>query len=99
MGYELLLDALESRFDGVGLEENTIVFAPDHSNEWWTKDKRYWMAMRSFVDIDGVSPGQATSQACHRLQSLRRQLIDALETGEKIFVLIGNCQMQAMAGM
>lgn len=86
LGTDLLAGALESRFDGVGLEENTIVFAPHHSDEWWTKDKRYWMAMRSFMRIDDVGVDQATQEACRRLQSLRRILIENLEAGEKIFV-------------
>jgi hypothetical protein len=86
LGLDLLTGALESRFDGVGLDENTIVFAPDHSDEWWTKDKRYWMAMRSFLKTDRVGVDQATPEACRRLQSLRRALIADLEAGEKIFV-------------
>ena len=86
LGADLLRRALESRFDGVGLDENTIVFTPDHSDEWWSKDKRYWMAMRSFIKTDGVSPEQAASDICRRHQSLRPKLIDDLEGGEKIFV-------------
>jgi tetratricopeptide (TPR) repeat protein len=86
LGYDLLVGALESRFNGVGLEENTIVFAPDHSDEWWTKDKRYWMAMRSFIRTDHVDAGEVAAEACQRLQSLRRKLIGDLEAGEKIFV-------------
>jgi tetratricopeptide (TPR) repeat protein len=86
LGHELLAGALESRFEGVGLDENTTVFAPDHSDEWWTKDKRYWMAMRSFIKIGGVGLDQAAPEACGRLQSLRRALIADLEAGEKIFV-------------
>jgi hypothetical protein len=86
LGADLLRSALESRFDGVGLDENTIVFTPDHSDEWWSKDKRYWMAMRSFVKTDGLGAEQAALEICRRLQSLRRKLIDDLEAGEKIFV-------------
>ena len=86
LGPDLLIGALESRFDGVGLDENTIDFAPDHSDEWWTKDKRYWMAMRSFIKTDGIDLDQATPEACDRLQSLRQKLIADLEAGEKIFV-------------
>jgi hypothetical protein len=86
LGPDLLTGALESRFDGVGLEVNTIVFAPDHSDEWWTKDKRYWMAMRSFLKTDRVGVDRAPPESCRRLQSLSRALIDDLEAGEKIFV-------------
>lgn len=86
LGAELLIAALESRFDGVGLERNTIVFTPAHSDEWWTKDKRYWMAMRSFIRTHGVDAEQAMATICQRHQSLRQKLIADLEAGEKIFV-------------
>jgi tetratricopeptide (TPR) repeat protein len=86
LGHDLLIAALESRFDGVGLDENTIVFAPDHSDEWWTKDKRFWMARRSFVKTDAFSVDQARLEICHRLQTLREKLIADLEAGEKVFV-------------
>ena len=86
LGPDLLIGALECRFEGVGLDANTIVFAPDHSDEWWTKDKRFWMAMRSFIKTDGVDLDQAAPEACHRLQSLRQKLVADLEAGKKIFV-------------
>jgi tetratricopeptide (TPR) repeat protein len=86
LGADLLIAALESRFDGVGLAENTIVFAPGRGDEWWTKDTRFWMARRSFVKTDAFSVDQARLEICHRLQSLRDKLIADLRAGEKIFV-------------
>ncbi len=86
LGSELLIRALEARFDGVGLPENTIVFTPDHSDEWWTKDQRYWMAMRSFIKTSDASIDQATSAACDRVRSLRRAMIADLEAGRHMFV-------------
>jgi tetratricopeptide (TPR) repeat protein len=86
LGTDFLTAALETRFEGVGLEENTIVFAPPHSDEWWTKDERYWMAMRSLVKFDGASVDEVKGEICGRLQSLRHRLITDLEAGEKIFV-------------
>jgi tetratricopeptide (TPR) repeat protein len=86
LGTDLLICALESRFAGVGLEENTIVFTPDNSDEWWTKDKRYWMAMPSSIKRDAADIDQATAMICRSLQSRCRKLIDDLEAGEKIFV-------------
>src|ERR1700761_1738697 len=40
---DLLIKALESRFEGVGAPDNTILFAPEDGTEWWTRDKRFWM--------------------------------------------------------
>jgi tetratricopeptide (TPR) repeat protein len=81
----LLMEALESGFEGVGLPENTVVFSPEGSDEWWTKDTRYWMAMRSFVKTADVSLDQMTAKICQRLQFLRLKLIEDLKAGEKIF--------------
>ena len=86
LGAKLLIDALRSKFDGVGLENNTIVFTPVGSDEWWTKDKRYWMAMRSFIKTDGADAEQALATVCERHQLLREKLIADLEAGEKVFL-------------
>jgi len=88
LGAELLIAALEARFDGVGLPENTLVFTPPSAGraEYWTRDKRYWMAMRCFIPADEVPYEKMVTQACRRIQFLRRKLIDDLEAGEKIFV-------------
>jgi len=86
LSQDLLIKALETRFEGVGLPENTIVFQPDHSDEWWTRDSRFWMAMRSFVKVAEVDQERMTKQVCRRLQFLRQKLIEDLEAGEKIFV-------------
>lgn len=85
LSHDLLTRALETRFDGVGMPENTIVFNPDHSDEWWTRDTRFWMAMRSFVKVADVDQERMTVMVCRRLQGLRRKLIEDLEAGDKIF--------------
>ena len=86
LGPDLLMSALENRFEGVGAPENTIVFQPDGSDEWWTRDTRYWMAMRSFIKTADVNFEQMTGQARRRLEFLRRKMIGDLEAGEKLFV-------------
>jgi tetratricopeptide (TPR) repeat protein len=84
--HDLLAQALENRFEGVGLPENTLIFLPDGNDEWWTKDTRYWMAMRSFVKSADVSLDRMTVQVGRRFQFLRRKLIEDLKAGEKVFV-------------
>ena len=84
----LLAEALESEFDGVGLSEHTEVFVPPDSDpaEYWTRDRRYWMAMRTFVQVEELSLKQMRDRACRRLRFLRRKLMDDLRNGDKIFV-------------
>ncbi|WP_428485498.1 glycosyl transferase family 90 [Rhodopila sp.] len=88
LGADLLIAALEAEFEGVGLPENTLVFTPPTTgrSEYWTRDKRYWMAMRCFIMADEVAYEKMVTQACRRIQFLRRKLIDDLQAGEKIFV-------------
>ncbi len=86
LGHEQLISALEAHLEGIGSPEHTIVFQPDHSDEWWTKDKRYWMARRSFVKVTDVGPDAAVTLLCDTLQGLRDKLIQDLSAGEKIFV-------------
>jgi hypothetical protein len=86
LGPDLLIRALQTHLDGVGLPENTIVFKPDGGDEWWTRDTRFWMAMRSFVKVTDVTLEQMKVGVYRRLQFLRRKLIEDLESGEKIFV-------------
>lgn len=85
LGHELLTTALVNRFDGVGAPEFTEVFVPENSEEWWTSDKRYWMAMRSFVRTDQVTYEQMRAQVTKRQGFLRRKLIADLEEGAKTF--------------
>jgi hypothetical protein len=87
LGHELLTRALEADFDGVGEVEHTELFTPPSDRpEYWTRDKRYWMAMRCFIFADKVPYDKMFVQACRRLQYLRRKLIEDLKAGEKIFV-------------
>jgi predicted Zn-dependent protease len=86
LSQDQLADGLKKRFDGVGLPEYTNIFVPDNANEYWTTDKRYVMAMRSFIRTDEMSLDKVTKQICRRLQFLRGKLIEDLEQGAKIFV-------------
>ena len=83
-----LTDALNARFEGVGDPENTevIVPHPDGDAEYWTRDRRYWMAMRCFMRADAIPQQQMEVQAGRRLRFLRNKLIEDLEAGGKLFV-------------
>ena len=88
LGHESLTSALRDRFGGVGEQANTEIFVPesDGRREWWSRDRRYWMAMRTFIDADEVLREQAETQILRRLCYLRDKLISDLEAGDKIFV-------------
>jgi tetratricopeptide (TPR) repeat protein len=81
-----LAEALESRFDGIGDAGNTAAFIPDGCDEWWIEEKRYGVAIRSFVRTADATPDDMVVEASRQLRFLRRQLVEDLQAGEKIFV-------------
>jgi Flp pilus assembly protein TadD len=86
LGAELLIQALEQKFHGVGDPENTVIFRPDGSEEWWIRDTRFWMATRSGIRAEGGNANQAAPAILDRLKRLRAALIQDLRDGRKIFV-------------
>jgi hypothetical protein len=85
---EGLIAALTTEFAGIGEPEHTeLVTLPNGGrNEYWTRDRRYWMAMRAFIFEDEIPHDKMNAQACRRLQYLRHKLTEDLREGRKIFV-------------
>lgn len=87
IGYEQLLTALRTEFAGVGDESNTVIFVPDaEADEYWTLDRRYHMAMRTFVRTADATIEQMKGRVERRLKFLKNKLIADLRAGEKWFV-------------
>jgi tetratricopeptide (TPR) repeat protein len=88
MPYEGIIQALESRFDGVGDPENTDIFVNRENGrpEYCTRDLRGFMFMRAFVYEDEMPMERMRKQALRRLVFLKDKLIGDLESGTKIFV-------------
>jgi len=88
MPYEGTVFALETRFAGVGLPENTEVSVNRENArpEYITRDRRGFMFMRAFVYEDEAPIERMRKQALRRLVFLRDKLIADLEAGGKIFV-------------
>jgi hypothetical protein len=88
MTHQSLLDALEARFEGVGLPENTELYTEDNDGylEYRTRDRRFIMAMHTFVRADSIPYDSMLRNVCRRLQYLRDKLVFDLTAGEKIFV-------------
>lgn len=84
--FELLLEALSCRFEGVGKPENTqLVVAQNH--EWLVKDNRFDFTMHTFIFSNvGDDEKRLYAQQCRRLSFLARKLVDDLVAAEKIFV-------------
>jgi tetratricopeptide (TPR) repeat protein len=83
-----LIKALEARFSGVGLPENTELQtrSTDKGLEYLTSDKNYYMSMHTFVYEFSMPKEEAFSKFCKRLQYLQRKLIEDLQDSNKIFV-------------
>jgi tetratricopeptide (TPR) repeat protein len=89
MPYDKLIDALDSRFEGVGSEEHTQLFVESVGGgrgEYCTRDRRGMMFMRAFVYEDQSPFDKMFASACRRLRFLARKLMEDLEQGTKILV-------------
>jgi tetratricopeptide (TPR) repeat protein len=83
-----LTDMLNAEFEGVGEPAHTDIFIPPHSGrpEYWTLDRRYYMAMRAFTLVEDVPPDRMARLVQQRMRFLRRKMIEDLQAGTKIFV-------------
>ena len=88
MNAESLAEALESRFDGVGTPEQTILdyFTWPTYTEYRTEDRRFLMSMHTWVRKEDKPYDDMFQMICQRLKFLKRKLIDDLTDAEKIFV-------------
>ncbi len=78
-----LIEALESRFEGVGLPEQTTLTVPvDTQIDYHTRDTRYWIELHTFV-YRGDAPDEKKllEQSCPRVRYLRRKIMEDLEFG------------------
>ncbi len=81
---DMLIAALMGRFEGVGEVENTDLTVIH--GEYMTLDKRYHMAMHTFIRDEGDDRANRLQGFCRRLRFLRDKLLRDLGEGEKIFV-------------
>jgi tetratricopeptide (TPR) repeat protein len=82
----MLLEALKTRFAGVGEPEYTTLTA--NPGEYITGDRRYGMASHTFINPRSVAAEALFPKQCKRLSFLRNKLLDDLALGEKIFVIL-----------
>jgi len=85
-----LIEALNSRFAGVGTKEQTVIGLSTAENpdnpEYIYQDDRFKMAMHTFVHKRDMPEEDMFKQTCRRSAYLRRQLLEDLAEGEQIFV-------------
>jgi len=82
-----LIEALETRFEGVGSPEQTNLNVPvDTQMDYHTRDTRYWIELHTFVYRGDVSEERLLQQSLPRIRYLRRKLLEDLESVNKIFL-------------
>lgn len=81
-----LLPALDSRFEGIGLDLDFVV----HGNEWMTLERRYGFVAHTRQNQNQVTREQIARVEARRLPRLAEKLIADLEAGEKMFVYQGD---------
>ncbi len=85
MPAHLMIEALETRFEGVGTVEQTHVLPPSDQGEHFAKDSRFQIVTHTFFDSGFSRMDKVMEQTCRRLQFLRRKFIEDLESSRKIF--------------
>ncbi len=83
-----LAAALEARFEGVGLPENTELHNTEEGSpgEYGVTDRRFLLRMHTWIKRTSIEPDKMLVQTQRRMQFLARELIEDLEHGDKIFV-------------
>jgi glycosyltransferase involved in cell wall biosynthesis len=87
---EMLIEALQRRFDGIGEEGNVEIGR--HGWEYDIIDKAYGFRGHSFVPVESIEISEFKKNTENRLNLLKRKLIEDLEDGQKIFVYKQNGQ-------
>lgn len=83
-----LIAALESRFDGVGDEDNTEIFLHETGTgpDYRSRDRRYHMLMACYVTPDQIPMDEMLTLTARRQRFLARKQVTRLTEGAKIFV-------------
>ena len=86
MPADRLIEALETRFEGVGSPEQTEIMRPnDNRSDHYAVDKRFEIITHTFMDSGYERVEKVAELSCRRLQFLRRKFIEDLESSRKIF--------------
>jgi tetratricopeptide (TPR) repeat protein len=84
-----LIAALQSRFEGIGTAEQTLVEPPGAARrdfQYYVRDLRFGMQMHTFAYQGEIEVEKLHQQWCARLTFMRRKFIADLEAGKRIFV-------------
>ncbi len=85
MPADRLLEALETRFDGVGSPEQTEIVPPEGHQEYFAKDTRFEIITHTHVNSGYERLGKVVQMTCRRLEFLRRKFLEDLGSSRKIF--------------
>ncbi|MDR3537899.1 MAG: tetratricopeptide repeat protein [Acetobacteraceae bacterium] len=86
---EALCAMLEARFAGVGDPANTEAFVMTDGaalSEYGIRDRRGWFTQRSFIPSDALDADTFLAAWCARLRCHAREMAEALNKGNRLFV-------------
>lgn len=81
-----LVQLLTTRFAGIGGPRNVLVGPWPNSDEWWTRDPRFPLAIRSGIRRADRRLEGLTRPIRLRLQFLLTRLLEALDAGQPLLV-------------
>ncbi len=86
IGVDGVTQAIRTRFAGVGAPEFTRLVA-DASGEYYSSDTRYHMSSHTYIFEGKVPFDVLFRKQCQKIDFLARNLMEKLESGEKILVV------------
>jgi len=84
-----LAEALDSRFEGVGAPEQTMLFEVGDEREYFFRDRRFSLEMHTFIRAADANYGEVLTRQARRARYLREKLLNDLDEPAgfaKIFV-------------
>jgi tetratricopeptide (TPR) repeat protein len=81
-----LIDGLAAGWEGIGEPGQTVLSTEERTGELYTLDDRYKLRMHTFTLATQVDREKFFKQQCRRLTFLRRQFLDDVTAGERIYV-------------
>ncbi|MGD9478993.1 tetratricopeptide repeat protein [Shinella sp. G-2] len=80
-----LMTGLATRFDGMGLQENTEMITLANG-EYFVRDRRWGLGMHTFKFVGQIDGDLLFRKFCERVVFLRDKLLSDLGEGRKVFV-------------
>ena len=89
----ILLNALEAKFEGIGMADTTEINISSNGREFMIKDTRFGFLYHAWVKTGEMAVDDILKRELRRVPFLARKLLEDLQVGRKTFVFKGMSTM------